>query len=134
MIIDYNNLFDSELDLGDAAGSRCSTYSVDLGAAKDIARGRQLYLVIVIDETFATSTSINFQFVTDTVATLASPTVQCETGAIAIASLTAGRTPIVLPIGTAIDTEEQYCGVYYTEAGSGSTAGKVTTFLAVDAP
>jgi hypothetical protein len=134
MFVDRNLLFDSELDLGDAAGDRCSTYSVDLGAAKDIARGRQLYVVIIIDETFATSTSINFQFVTDTLATLASPTVQCETGAIAIASLTAGRAPIVLPVGTCIDTEEQYCGLYYDETGTGSTAGKVTAFLAVDAP
>jgi hypothetical protein len=134
MYLDRNSQFDDALDMGDTAGSRCSTYSIDLGAAKDIARGRQLYAVIIIDETFATSTSINFQFVTDTVATLASPTVQCETGAILIASLTAGRTPIVLPVGTCIDVEEQYCGMYYTEAGSGSTAGKITAFLAVDAP
>jgi hypothetical protein len=134
MFVDRNLLFSDEQDIGAGAGTQVSDNSVDLGAAKDIARGRQLYLIIIIDETFTTSTSINFQFVTDTVATLASPTVQIETGAIAIASLTAGRAPIVIPLGSAIDTEEQYCGVQYTEAGSNSEAGKVTAFLAVDAP
>jgi len=114
MFVDRNNLFSSEQDIGAGGGTQESTYSVNLGAAKNLARGRQLYLVIIIDETFTVSTSINFQWVTDTVAALSSPTVQCETGAIAIASLTAGRAPIVLPIGSALDTEEQYCGVQYT--------------------
>lgn len=129
MIVDRNLLFSSEQDIGAGAGTQVSDYSVDLGVAKNIAKGRQLYLKIIIDETFETSTSINFQFVTDTVSTLASPTVQMETGAIAIASLTAGREPIVIPVGSAIGTEERYCGVQYTEAGSNSDAGKVTAFL-----
>ena len=134
MFLDRNLLFSDEQDIGAGSGTQVSDYSVSLGTAKNLARGRQLYLIIIIDETFATSTSINFQFVTDTLATLASPTVQMETGAIAIASLTAGRAPIVIPIGSAIGTEEQYCGVQYTEAGSNSTAGKVTAFLGVDSP
>jgi len=124
-----NNLLLDDAVLVDA--TQVSTYSVDMGVARKVGAGKQMYVVIVVDTVFATSTSVNFQVVTDTVATLASPTVQIETGAIAIASLTAGRSPIVIPIGSAIGTEEQYLGLQYTVAGSTGT-GNVTAFIAFD--
>lgn len=132
MYIDKELLLSDGQDMGDAVGTRVSTNTINMGAAKAIGKGKQMYVVVVIDEAFATSTSINFQVVTDTEATLGSPTVQIETGAIAIASLTAGRAPIIIPIGSAIGTEEQYLGMQYTEAGTGSTAGKITAFVAFD--
>jgi|SRR3990167_2765677 len=132
MFIDANLLLSNEQDIGAGGGTQVSTNTIDLGVAKSLWHGRQLYVVIVVDESFATSTSINFQVVTDTVAALSSPTVQVETGAVVIASLTAGRVPIVIPIGSVLDTRERYLGMQYTEAGSASTAGKVTAFVAVD--
>ena len=128
MWLDNNLLLDDGV-LVDA--TQISTYSVNMGAARKIGAGKQMYVIIIVDTVFATSDSVNFQVVTDTVATLASPTVQIETGAIAIASLTAGRTPIVIPIGSAIGTEEQYLGLQYTVAGSTGT-GNVTAFIAFD--
>lgn len=116
------------------AGSEVSTNTIDLSVARKVWGGKQLYAVIIIDEAFATSTSINFQVVTDTTADLATPTVQIETGAIAIASLTLGRAPIVIPIGSALGTEERYLGMRYILAGGNATAGKVTAFVAFDAP
>ena len=132
MYIDRDLLVSDQQDIGAGGGSQESTYSIDLKAARKVWGGHQLYMIFVIDEDFADSTSINFHVVTDTVATLASPTYQISTGAITIANLTAGRAPIVLPIGSAIGTEEQYLGAYYTEAGSSSSAGKVTAFVAID--
>ena len=116
------------------AATELSTNTVNLGAARKIWGGKQLYVVIVIDVAIASVTSINFQVVTDTEETLATPTVQIETGAIAQASLTAGRAPIVIPIGSALGTEEQYLGINYVLAGSPNATGKVTAFVAFDAP
>jgi len=116
------------------AATELSTNTVNLGAARKVWGGKQLYVVIVIDVTIASVTSINFQVVTDTEETLSTPTVQIETGAIAQASLTAGRAPIVIPIGSALGTEEQYLGINYVLAGSPNATGKVTAFVAFDAP
>ena len=130
---------DSKLLLSDAqvicnAATELSESTVNLGAARKIWGGKQLYVVIIVDTALVGPTSINFQVVTDTEATLSSPTVQIETGAIATASLTAGRAPIVIPIGSALGTEEQYLGINYVLAGSVASAGAVTAFVAFDAP
>ena len=127
MWIDNNLLLSDEQALTVTA---VSDYSVNMGAARKVGAGKQMYAVIILDAAVATMTSINFQVVTDTVATLASPTVQIETGAIAAASLTIGRTPIVIPIGSAIGTEEQYIGLQYTVVTTGTCT--VTAFLAFD--
>jgi len=116
------------------SGSEYSENTIDLGAARKVWGGKQLYMVIIIDASFLTATSIDFQVVTDTSATLAGSTVQITTGPIACTSLTLKRAPIVIPIGSAIGTEEQYLGLYYVLAGSNATAGAVTAFVAFDAP
>jgi hypothetical protein len=128
MFIDKNLLLDSELDLGSDLGSCPSTGSVDLGVARDIAKGKPLYAVVVVDEAFAGGTSVQFHVVTDTVATLGSPTYHTETIAIVTDDLTLGREPIVLPVGEIDSDRERYIGMYYTVVGT-YTAGKITTFL-----
>ena len=131
---------DKELLLSDEqiicnAGSEYSTNTIDLGAAKNLSKGKQLYVVVVIDVVIDTLTSVNFQVVTDTSETLAGATVQMETGAIARASLTAGRAPIVIPVGSALGTEERYLGLYYVIPDTNyNVAGKVTAFVAFDSP
>ncbi|KKL53097.1 hypothetical protein LCGC14_2278850 [marine sediment metagenome] len=132
MYLDNDLLLSDEQDIGAGGGTAVSTNTIDLTAARKIWHGRSIFLVFIIDETFLTSTSINFQVVTDTVEGLGSPTIQLETGAITIGSLTAGRIPIVLPLGSAIGTTERYMGARYVEAGSSSTAGKITAFVALD--
>lgn len=133
MYIDKGLLLSDAQLICDAA-SEYSTNTIDLSAAKNLSKGKQLYVVVVIDVSIDTATSINFQVVTDTSETLAGSTVQMETGAIATASLTAGRAPIVIPVGSALGTEERYLGMYYVLAGSANVAGKVTAFVAFDIP
>lgn len=130
---------DSLLLLSDAqvvcnSGSEVSTNTIDLVAARKVWGGKQLYVVIIVDTSFATATGIQFQVVTDTTADLATPTTQVETASIPIASLTAGRAPIVIPIGSQLGTEERYLGVKYILDGSNATTGAVTAFVAFDQP
>ena len=128
---------DKELLLCDAqvvcnSGSELSENIIDLGAAKNVAKGQPLYLVITVDTSFATATSINFQLMTHTTTTVSSGSIMVETGAIAIASLTAGRAPIVIPVADALGTAKRYVGLYCVLAGSNATAGAITAFLAHD--
>jgi len=127
MFVDKNLMISNGQALTD---TDVSEYSINMGAARKIGAGKQMYMVILIDVLAADLTSINFQVVTDTLATLASPTVQIETGAIGYASLTAGRAPIIIPIGSAIGTEEQYLGMQYTCSDAGTCT--VTAFLAFE--
>ncbi len=92
-----------------------STTSVDLGVAQDIGGGKQLYVVIGIvtaaDSADAAKT-VAFSVVTDSTANLAtSATTVLVTAALLGSVLTAGRTPIVIPIPMGI--ADRYIGVYY---------------------
>lgn len=127
MYVDRNLLVSDEQALTVSAPS---TYSIDLGAAKAIWRGRPAYMVIIIDTAVATMTSINFLVVTDTEETLSTPTTQIETGAIAAASLTTNRAPIIIPLASAIGTQEQFLGMYYTVVTTGTCT--VTAFVALE--
>ncbi len=132
MYCDRELQLSSDQDIGAGGGTAVSTNTVNLGAAKNLAKGKQLYIAFFITETFATSDSINFQVVTDTETALGSPTIQGETGVITIGNLTADREPILLPISNVLGTEEQYLGARYVEAGSSSSAGKITAYVVFD--
>ncbi len=113
-----------------------SDYSIDLKAARKVWGGKQLYMIITVDETFATKTSVNFEVVSATSGTdlSAGKIVLAETGDIAIGSLTIGRAPIIIPIGSNVGTEQRYIGMYYLVTGTESGNGKVSAFVAFDAP
>jgi len=110
-----------------------SENTIDLGVARAIANGRPLYVVVVVDETFEGGTSLAIEVVTDTVADLSSPTVQCITDTFLQAVLTAGRDPIVIPIANVANITERYLGLKYDDTGE-FTAGKVTAFVTLDPP
>lgn len=108
--------------------------SVDLGAAKNVAKGKPLYVVITIEEAFTVGTSVDFQVITDSVGTLAStPTVHGTTGAILEASLTLDREPIVLPISNLLGVKEQYIGIQMVTVGT-HTTGIFSAHIAFDTP
>ena len=123
-------------DLGGSEGTSTilGTYSVDLGAAKVLAGGKQLYMIITIEEAFAGGTSVDFQVITDSAAALAtSVVIGSSTGAITTANLTVSRSPIVLPIGNAIRSSDQYLGIQFGVVGT-FTAGIVSVHIGFDAP
>ena len=110
-----------------------SDYSVDLAViGRDVGKGRQLYMVIVIDTAVAVADAaktVIFTLCTDDLATLASPTTLLSTVAHLGSVLTAGRVPIVIPIPPGI--AERYLGLTYTLSDT-FTSFKVTAFVAVD--
>ena len=128
MWVDRNLLFSDEQAVTDGD---ISDYSINLGAARKIGNGKQMYVVIIVDILAAALTTIEFQLVTDSVETMDDTvTVQATTGAIGYADLTAGRTPLVLPVASAIGTEEQFMAIKYNTSDAGT--GSFTAFLAFD--
>jgi len=123
-------------DLGGSEGTSTilGESSVDLGAAKVLAGGKQLYMVITVEEAFVGGTSVDFQAITDSVAALTtSVVIGSSTGAITTANLTLSRSPIVLPIGNAIRSSDQYLGIQFGVVGT-FTAGIVSVHIGFDAP
>jgi len=124
-------------DLGatQAPGTVLGENSVDLGGARDLYKNKPLYVVITVEESFVGNTSVKFDVITDSVATLAStPTVHVSSAVIPVGSLTAGRAPIVLPIANPLGVSEQYLGIQFVIAGGTGTAGIVSAHIAFDAP
>jgi len=109
--------------------------SVDLGAAKDLSKGNPLYVIFTVEESFVGNTTVTFQVITDSVATMDStPTVHASTAAIAVGSLTAGREAIVLPVANPLSVSEQFLGVQFVIAGGTGTAGIVSAHIGIDTP
>ena len=137
MYIDANLSIVTSQDLGvaQAPATVLGENSVDLGAAKDLSKGEQLYVIITVEESFVGNTSVTFQVITDSVAALNdTPTVHASTAAIAVASLTAGRAPIVIPVQNPLSIKEQFLGIQFVIAGGTGTAGIVSAFIGVDTP
>jgi hypothetical protein len=107
---------------------------IDLGTGvKNVGRGQPLYLVVQVTTAAAGGTSINLQLASDAAASIAtdgSATVHWQTGAVAVADFTVGRTWVVaLPQGT--DDYERYLGILAVNAGANS-AGAINAFLTLD--
>ena len=122
-------------DLGSASTETVlGESSIDLGAAKDLSKGKPLYMVITVEEAPTAGTSIDFQVITDSVATLAStPTVHTCTGAVAVGSLTLDREPIVLPIGNVLGVSEQFLGIQFVVVGA-IVAGIFSVHIGFETP
>lgn len=114
--------------------SAVSTNTIDLGVARDMGEGRDLYMVFTVTTTFATLTSLTFQIVTDDNASLSSPKVIAATGAVTLAGggLAAGQQHVLRIPPEIAGKGEQYLGAQYTVGGSNATAGKVTTDIVLD--
>lgn len=111
-----------------------STNTIDLGVARDMGEGRDLYMVFTVVTGFATLTSLTFEIVTDDNAALSSPTVIGATGAITLAGggLAAGKQHVVRIPPQIAAKGERYLGARYTVGGSSATAGAVTTDIVLD--
>lgn len=126
---------DAELLLDDAdiiTTDRDSTDVVNLGKARDIGAGEQLYVVLVVDT--AAHADDAAKTLTITLSTGSEETLGTTilvTPAIRGDALTAGRVPIVIPIPPGI--AEQYIGLEYdVSVDFNATALTVTAFIAKD--
>lgn len=132
MFVDKSLLMSDEQSLATIAStSELSTYSIDMGSTTaNRAKGKQIYAIICCDLGVTTATSVQFQVVSSTAATgTTAEKVLADSGAIAIASLTIGCTPIVLAIPPMISgTTQRYWMIKYTTVGTPGV-GKFTAFL-----
>lgn len=107
-----------------------STNTIDLGVARDLGPGCDLYAMFNVDEAAvaAGAATVTFQIITSAAANLSSPTIIGQTDAISKTELTLGRKPIFVPIPSAIlaaqPVGQRYLGVQYTVATGPLTAGK----------
>lgn len=113
-------------------------YSIDLGTTgkyADLGKGRPVAVVFTVDTAFtsAGSATITFQVRCDTDATIDSGSVVvAQTGAIAVANLTAG-TVIVVPIPAGVlGSTYDHIGVSFLTGTADGTAGACTAFVAMD--
>jgi hypothetical protein len=106
-----------------------STDSIDLRNARDLGAGDPIELVIICTQSVAGGASINFELITSANSDLSSPTSLVSTGAIAVASITAGTE--WLRIRVPVADLSRYLGVRYTVVGT-PTAGTFTATFTAD--
>ena len=102
-----------------------STDTIDLGVARDMGEGKELFMNFAVTTAFAGGTSLKFEIISSATANLASPTVIGSSDAVVTAALVAGKN-VAVAINPQIESKgQQYLGARYTVVGTMS-AGKVT--------
>lgn len=119
------------------AGTYLLGDQIDLTLARDIGRGEPVYFVITVDTAATSGGSATgaFTLASDASASIAtdgSATVHLVTGAIAVASMTAGAVLFAGSLPMEGNAYERYLGVLQTTAVAAFTAGKINAFLTHD--
>jgi len=128
---------DKELLLSDEQALTVTAYStntIDLAANRKIWKGRQLYLVVTVDEAADgadAAKTLRIEFVNSANANLSSHVALLATDTIVGAALTLARAPIVIPLGAGLDAALRYAGVRYVVSAT-FTAFKLSAFIALD--
>ena len=108
-----------------------ATDSIDLGIARDLGAGEDIFLMVTVDEaaTAAGAATVSFQFKTSATSNLAGPTINADSGPIPKFSLTLGSMfAIKLPPSNYL----RYGGAGFVVATGPLTAGKFTACLVKD--
>jgi hypothetical protein len=122
MITDkFLRVSDAQAITADAA----STDTIDLGSARDIGEGKQLYMVFTVGTAFNNLTSLALQVITSDAANLGTPTVRASTSVL-LAGLTAGAQFVVALPPLIGSLGQRYMGAYYDVTGTNPSAGTIT--------
>jgi len=109
-----------------------STNVIDLGTARDIGEGEDLYMVFTVVTAFDNLTSLNMAVVTDTTDAMSSPTTIASTGAVLLANLTAGKQYVVRIPPQIASLGERYMAAYYDVTGTTPTTGSILAQIVKD--
>jgi len=133
MIIDAENfLSDPQTVTTGTNTGLVSEHTIDLGVAKDIGAGENMYAVVIVTTTLVMDSTqgLTVQLVTDGYAALNSPTVMQTIGTFAANSV-AGSVLIARVQPNA--SYERYVGLnYVVTTGNALSAGAVKAFLTTD--
>jgi len=122
MILDADLQFSDEQDIHTA--SAASTNVVDLGAARNVAVGVPLYIVITVTEALTNTGTCTIKLETDNDEAFGSATNAQALGAFTTA---AAGSQIIAPIYPS-NISERYMRLYYTKSGS-IDAGEVSAYV-----
>lgn len=134
-MLDKGLLLEEDLDVGTSAASWYAENCIDLAAAgRDVGKGRQMYLVIVVTEAFvdsSTASATTFSLVEDAETGIdGNSIIVLSTEGFAVAALALGASPIIIPVPPGIAL--RYLGLKVV-VSQDLTAGKVTAFVALEA-
>lgn len=129
MYVDAQNLFS---DAQAITATAASDNLIDFGSARDIAVGRELYVVIIVDTAFTdagSDSTVAVTIETDDNAAFSSATTIQTIGT--FAALSAAGTRLIARLQPEAGWE-QYVRLQYTVANGNLTTGALTAFLALD--
>lgn len=138
MILDKRNEFCGATALNTGApGTYLIGDQIDLGVARDIGTGEQLYLVITVDTqpTSAGAATAQFTLASDDTANIATDgtaSVHFQTKAFTIAEMTAGAVLAAVPLPLEGVAYERFLGILQTTGTAAFTGGKIDAFLTHD--
>ena len=138
MIIDKRTEFCSATALNTGApGTYLIGNQIDLGTARDVGVGEELYLVITVDTppTSAGAATAQFTLASDDTASIATngtASVHFQTKAFTIAEMTAGAVLAAVALPTEGVAYERFLGILQTTGTAAFTGGKVNAFLTHD--
>lgn len=121
-VVSYQNIFAN-------GTSVLSTNTVDLGSARDVGEGEDLFLRCEIGAAVTGGTSVEIQFITaDDAALSTNVTVLGTTGPIPVASLTAGARFVADPRPVIGSKGQRYIGARFVNVGNNTTGTAFADF------